>query len=94
MPLYHALHVQARSGHLPAQVAQRVGHTGERRRDAGQRRRRAAAALEGGGGRLLPSIYPNPSPKAQRYAAPAAAEPPSGSLFPQQPPPVIASARA
>jgi hypothetical protein len=94
MTLCHTLHVQTRPCHLPAQVAQRVGHTGERRRASGQRRRRAATALEGGGGRLLPSIYPNPSPKAQRYAAPAAAEPPSGSLFPQQPPPVIASARA
>lgn len=76
------------------QIVQRVGHVGERRRAAGLRRQRAEAALEGGRGWLLPSGYPNPSPRAHRYAAPAAAEPPTGALFPQQPPPVIASARA
>lgn len=77
------------------QVVHRIGHMGEQRRSTGSRRQRAAAALEGAGnGRLLPSVYPNPSPKAQRYAAPAAAEPPTGALFPQQPPPVITSARA
>ncbi|KAK9834267.1 hypothetical protein WJX81_001670 [Elliptochloris bilobata] len=77
------------------EVVGRLGHVGERRRGDAQRRARAAAALEGGGGaRALPSGHPSPSPKAQRYAAPAAAEPPASALFPQQPPPVIASARA
>ena len=77
------------------QVVGRLGHVSERRRSHARRRARMAAALEGGGGaRALPTGYPSPNPKAQRYAAPAAAEPPASALFPAQPPPAMPSARA